>query len=180
MSRFYSDHIDIINEYPITVLTVTHSNCTDYDVQLVDGPSNNEGRVLMCINGVWGTLCDSGIKYYYDAGVICLELGYHRGIDIFFLLRSYYYSNCLGGTVYTGQFPNAAIDILLVTDIICSNTATTLSECTISHFTKNSSCDSKSIAAIKCHSELKYIICEHCYFMYTHRLYCWRHTDHSL
>ena len=164
------NHIDIINQYPIAVLAVTYSNCTDYDVQLVDGPSQNEGRVLICINGVWGTLCNSGI-HYNDAGVICHELGYHRGNDINFLLKSYHYLNYLGGTVYTGQFPNAAIDILLVTDIICSNTATTLSECTFSHFTKTSSCDSKSIAAIKCHCKLKYINGEHSYFMHTHRLY---------
>ena len=59
----------------------------------------------------------------------------------------------LGGTVYTGQFPNAANDVLLVTGITCSNTATTLSECTFSHFTKTYSCDAKRIAAIKCHSK---------------------------
>ena len=65
---------------PSTDLNVTHSNCTDYDVQLVDGPSLNEGRVIMCINGVWGTLCDSYFSYN-DVGVICLELGYQRGLD---------------------------------------------------------------------------------------------------
>ena len=59
----------------------------------------------------------------------------------------------LGGILYTGQFPNTANDVLLVTDITCSNTATTLSECTFSHFTKTSTCDAKSIAAIKCHSK---------------------------
>ena len=63
----------------LTDLNVSYSNCTDYDVQLVDGPSLNEGRVLICINGVWGTLCNSGIDYN-DAGVICLELGYQRGL----------------------------------------------------------------------------------------------------
>ena len=58
---------------------IPNSNCTDYDVQLVDGPSLNEGRVLICINGVWGTLCNSGIDYN-DARVICLELGYQSGL----------------------------------------------------------------------------------------------------
>ena len=58
---------------------------------------------------------------------------------------------------YTGQFPNAGNDILLVTGITCSNTATTLSECIFSHFTKTSYCDAKDIAAIKCHSELMFI-----------------------
>ena len=59
----------------------------------------------------------------------------------------------LGYTVYTGQFPNAAKDVLLVTDINCPNSAITLSGCVFSYFTKTSSCDSKSIAAIKCHSK---------------------------
>ena len=58
---------------------IPNSNCTDYDVQLVDGPGLNEGRVLICINGVWGTLCNSYIDYN-DARVICLELGYQRGL----------------------------------------------------------------------------------------------------
>ena len=59
----------------------TYSNCTDYDVQLVDGPSLNEGRVLICINGVWGTLCNSDIDYN-DAKVICLQLGFKTGLCI--------------------------------------------------------------------------------------------------
>ena len=59
----------------------------------------------------------------------------------------------LGGTVYISQFPNAANNLLLVDDITCSSTATTLSECLFSHFTKISYCDVKTIAAIKCHSK---------------------------
>ena len=62
-------------------MKVTPSNCTDYDVQLVDGPSLNEGRLLICINEVWGTLCNIGIDYN-DARVICLELGYKRGLCV--------------------------------------------------------------------------------------------------
>ena len=59
----------------------------------------------------------------------------------------------LGGITYTGQFPNAANDVLLVTGITCPNTATTLSECTFNHFTKTSYCDATSITAIKCQSK---------------------------
>ena len=63
--------------FPITDLNITHSNCTDYDVQLVNGPSLNEGRVLICINGILGTLCNSGIDYNV-VRMICLDLGYQR------------------------------------------------------------------------------------------------------
>ena len=65
--------------FPITDLNVTHSNCSDYDVNLIDGPSLNEGRVVICINGVWEILCNNGIDYNY-AGVVCLQLGYQRGL----------------------------------------------------------------------------------------------------
>ena len=54
---------------------VTASNCTDYDVQLVDGTTANEGKVLICINGVWGTVCDNEISSS-DITVICRQLGY--------------------------------------------------------------------------------------------------------
>ena len=82
MPRLSNDFIMSISHalFLITDLNVTYSNCTDYEVQLVDGPSLNEGRVLMCINGVWGSLCNSDIDYN-DAGVICLELGYQGGLD---------------------------------------------------------------------------------------------------
>ena len=69
----------------ITNLKVTWSNCTDYDdVQLVDGYSLNEQRLLICINGVWGTPCNNG-NDYNDAGVICFQLGYRRGLCVYWL-----------------------------------------------------------------------------------------------
>ena len=82
--------------------------------------------------------------------MICLGLGYQRGwyMDI---LVSQKISQ-LGGSAYTSQFPKAANDVLLVTGITCSNSATTLSECTFSYFTKTSTCDVKRLLAIKCHS----------------------------
>ena len=57
--------------------SVTASNCTDYDVQLVGGATANEGKVLICINGVWGTVCDNSFNRI-DAGVVCNQLGYQR------------------------------------------------------------------------------------------------------
>ena len=58
----------------------------------------------------------------------------------------------IGGSTYaTGQFSNDS-DILLVTDIGCSQSDTSVSQCTISHFTKTSTCDATDIAAVRCHS----------------------------
>ena len=47
-------------------------------MQLVGGRSPLEGRVEVCWNGVWGTVCD--YDYYgwgvSEAQVVCRQLGY--------------------------------------------------------------------------------------------------------
>ena len=47
-------------------------------MRLVDGDTANEGKVLICINGVWGTLCHSTLTLI-DVAVICSTAGYPRG-----------------------------------------------------------------------------------------------------
>ena len=69
-----------LNVIPIEI-NVIPSNCTDYDVRLVDGDTANEGKVLLCINGVWGTLCHSSLNTI-DAAVICSTAGYPNGYKI--------------------------------------------------------------------------------------------------
>ena len=44
-------------------------------MRLVDGASPYEGRVDICHNGVWGTICRNSWNYQ-DAGVVCRQLGF--------------------------------------------------------------------------------------------------------
>ena len=52
-----------------------YSNCSDGDIRLVGGSTDNEGNVQICYNNAWGSVCDDywGIA---DSNVVCRQLGY--------------------------------------------------------------------------------------------------------
>ena len=44
-------------------------------MRLQDGTYTSNGRVELCLNGVWGSICNKSWDHV-DAGVICKQLGY--------------------------------------------------------------------------------------------------------
>ncbi len=58
--------------YLLGVDTISN-NCADGDIQLVGSNNPLEGRVEICINSAWGTICDNGFGTD-DATVVCTQL----------------------------------------------------------------------------------------------------------
>ena len=53
----------------------TGSTCAYGDVRLIGGSNQYEGRVEVCINDQWGTVCDDSWGTT-DATIVCEQLGY--------------------------------------------------------------------------------------------------------
>ena len=51
--------------------------CNNSDLRLVGGSNEREGRIEICFNETWGTVCDN-FWSTNDASVACRQLGFSK------------------------------------------------------------------------------------------------------
>ena len=51
------------------------SNCSNGELRLIGAATSNQGRLEVCMNGAWGSVCDSqGVFTKDEAKVACRQL----------------------------------------------------------------------------------------------------------
>ena len=60
----------------LCVLFINAAGCEANEMRLVDGPSSLRGRVELCVDGRWSTVCGQHWDIF-DARVVCNQLGNH-------------------------------------------------------------------------------------------------------
>ena len=85
--------------------------CTEGDVRLENGVNEYEGRIEVCYNEEWGTVCDDGIDDLV-AEVVCRQLGFsiHGNVELYhqvqcsriFLASTAYTITGYDSTLYIG------------------------------------------------------------------------------
>ena len=86
-------------------------NCRDFDLRLVNGSTPSSGRIEICYQEIWGTICDQSWSTF-DANVACRQLGFAPS-----------------GTPRYNAFYGQGTGPLLLDDLICRNTEERLIDC---------------------------------------------------
>ena len=86
--------------------------CREGDVRLMDGWSATSGRVEICHQGIWGTVCDDGFTDI-EASVVCGQLGFPTA----------------GAWAYGSATFGEGVDPIWLDDVICDGVEASLSAC---------------------------------------------------
>ena len=87
-SYYSSPVVSVICQGNIT----SQPECSSGDLRLVGGERESEGRVEICVEGFWGTVCDSGWSQR-EALVVCKQSGFEeKGRNVFFFLNCNLYN----------------------------------------------------------------------------------------
>jgi deleted-in-malignant-brain-tumors protein 1 len=109
--------------------------CENGELRLVGGSTNLEGRLEVCWNETWGTVCD-GFWSTSDAKVACRQLG--------FSTRSGSYTAYSNAHFGEGEGP------ILLDDLICTGSESRLIDCSHEPIGQYDFCTHNDDAGLRC------------------------------
>ena len=155
-TTFHVWYKDSILYFPLYVdPLVDFSDCSDGDVRLVGGADASEGRLEVCINNVWGSVCDD-LFDDNDADVVCQQLGgfMHSGTQgltaCYLCCLHSWLSFSLGATVYRESHFGVGAGPIFLDQLDCTAQDTTLLGCVAFTPLGLATCDHDHEAGVSC------------------------------
>ena len=135
---------------------IVSTGCTHGNIRLVNGSTPHEGRVEICVNKEWGTIC-SNTWDRRDAQVVCRQLGYDPTCKLVFIsIYIVLTVDILGASFYTlSQFGDGDSQ-QLIWNVQCSGSETSLLNCSY-QYNPSSSCYYGRTAGVRCYSKIMLI-----------------------
>ncbi|XP_064384592.1 deleted in malignant brain tumors 1 protein-like isoform X4 [Halichondria panicea] len=129
------DDADVVCQGVETV-KFTEENCSHGDIRLInDGvPHLFEGRLEVCVNNVWGTVCEIGFDRL-DAQVVCMMAGFSAG-------RNHMFSTMYG----PGKGP------IFLSRLDCAGTEDSIFDCNTFDFSSLHNCNHNQDISVICES----------------------------
>ena len=116
-------------------LLFVNAGCTnDGQLQLVGKRDGSEGRVEICFNGTWGTICDDSWNNR-DAEIVCRQLGYN--------------TNGAQALIRASRFGQGTGPIYL-DDVGCTGSEQMLTSCPRPNPIGEHNCDHSEDAGVQC------------------------------
>ena len=143
------------------VVFILFAGCTYGDIRLVNGSNIYEGRVEVCVNNRWGTVCDD-LWDTADAEVVCRQLEYNLTSDV---------------VAYTNAYFGQGTGPIWLDGVQCTGSETHLVNCTTYQGIGRHNCGHHEDAGVDCRlnnagkSNNKYHIATF------NSLYIWRYTS---
>ena len=152
------------------IVDSTGSTCTYGDVQLVDGSNQYEGRVEVCINDQWGTVCDNSWGTT-DATTVCKQLGYAYTSSTISIIHSLiFYVKIilmlfsLAGKAYANAYFGQGTGPIVLDSVQCSSINNKILQCPSNPILQvSSSCGHDDDAAVGCEGGIMSV----CFFFNT-------------
>ena len=121
-SMYNNNTMDAYNYNMLFTAASYEDECSESDIQLISGRLQDEGKVVLCFNGLWNTVCLDEHDYS-KARLVCRQLGYD-GCGFFCAVQFFIVVLFLQ---YLSQFQ------LMVTrysySLLCYGRTNTLNEC---------------------------------------------------
>jgi len=114
--------------------------CATGKLRLVGGNIENEGRVEICVNNQWGTVCDD-LWGSAEARVVCLQLGYSAHSQYQYISYTQVHMlNCLlyiiptDAVAFTDAHFGVGVGPIFLSNVECSGSESNLIDCSHSSF----------------------------------------------